>query len=707
MNWKIAAITSSVVGVVGIGVSVGVTVPLLLKSKDAIENYVPRSATSKLIDSSAINYVALGDSVTAGYSALMNGDYLSYADFFAKDLQKANRLGSYKNFAVSGAKISDQRDLFTKDVYAIDSIKNADIITTTIGANDLLAFVTMTDLPYFTSINSIEGIVKGTVTKLNVYRNTAFSSNTNVGTTDETTYSIIDEAIDKLEKMLETRDFHELLGVQKDARDIIFDIIKRDLYVFTHDLHEVAPNAKLVFIGPAMPFRHFPAHLLNSKQEAFGNITIMEYYNQFLETLRIGSTTDPIDGDSPLGYAEFYKFDDAPKFVEEIDLTMANPIDIHPSTYGHQIMGNWLFKSLAPKMKIDNPESFYTLGTAPNGDKVIDAANFELYDQEPAVLQSNIFIPLFKQLFDEMESINSNGKLPAWLEKMLPAFDDLKDLLDVVANYWRGPNTQTSDEAIENFANSIVKNTVMYLKNNGTDYFKSKSESEIKAAFLNLSVKTASGTSVRIQDQINASIQSAKAQNSILPLLMGFGVGIMNPMMFIASNSLDFLSHFAANVIDEQLNSSVSLDIKEANLASVRDLVNGSTSMLGLSLGEGLDSIMSILYEQFFRVDDSPTNAVTELWWATPFDVAKLQQSGTSVFEQELYKSFEKIAKEKLKSWNLDKNYFDFRYNFDNKKNEVKDMHSDYTEGDALTTLSAYIRIFLAMAGTKQIEITI
>lgn len=94
------------------------------------------------------NYLALGDSIAEGY--LFNGAIgNSYADYLASDcLPKNTNLN--KHFAITGATSNDLLEdlqenepyIENEETYFIeDAIKNADLITLTIGANDLLDIV--------------------------------------------------------------------------------------------------------------------------------------------------------------------------------------------------------------------------------------------------------------------------------------------------------------------------------------------------------------------------------------------------------------------------------------------------------------------------------------------------------------------------------------------------------------------------------------
>ena len=88
-----------------------------------------------------INYVALGDSLAAGYTPDKTIDK-SYTDFIAEKLNGEGVLGDYRNFGVPGYTTIDVLSSldFTNPENAdrLSAISKAQIITLDVGANDLL-----------------------------------------------------------------------------------------------------------------------------------------------------------------------------------------------------------------------------------------------------------------------------------------------------------------------------------------------------------------------------------------------------------------------------------------------------------------------------------------------------------------------------------------------------------------------------------------
>lgn len=83
--------------------------------------------------SAAVDYVALGDSYSAGVGAPgMGGICLQSPQGYPKQWAAAHQVSSYRSVACSGAVSSNVRDL---QVYALNS--RTDVVTITIGGNDV------------------------------------------------------------------------------------------------------------------------------------------------------------------------------------------------------------------------------------------------------------------------------------------------------------------------------------------------------------------------------------------------------------------------------------------------------------------------------------------------------------------------------------------------------------------------------------------
>lgn len=97
--------------------------------------------------SSKITYLSLGDSLALGENAYGDIQY-GYSDYVASYLERSDRLFFYtKSFAKSGSRIEDMKNAIMKNEtiqiekkqYALkELLRKADIVTLSIGANDIL-----------------------------------------------------------------------------------------------------------------------------------------------------------------------------------------------------------------------------------------------------------------------------------------------------------------------------------------------------------------------------------------------------------------------------------------------------------------------------------------------------------------------------------------------------------------------------------------
>jgi len=103
------------------------------------------------------NYVAIGDSLAAGRNSYGAYDY-GYTDYIRDYLKQKDKLSSYVNYAVSGYSTDDvindinynrTIEVDGKDVGLKRALRESDLVTISIGANDLLKNVN------FSSVSSL------------------------------------------------------------------------------------------------------------------------------------------------------------------------------------------------------------------------------------------------------------------------------------------------------------------------------------------------------------------------------------------------------------------------------------------------------------------------------------------------------------------------------------------------------------------------
>ena len=105
---------------------------------------------------SKIIYISLGDSIAEGMTPYHNIDY-GYTDYVADYLKKQDNLSFYtKKYSKSGYTISDvKRDIDDNKVVEIDNkkyylkemLRESDLVTITLGANDFLKGMSIDDIP--------------------------------------------------------------------------------------------------------------------------------------------------------------------------------------------------------------------------------------------------------------------------------------------------------------------------------------------------------------------------------------------------------------------------------------------------------------------------------------------------------------------------------------------------------------------------------
>lgn len=117
--------------------------------------FVPYSVTrSGDYENKIVNYVALGDSIASGYG-LKDADAESYVGRITEALERQYGAVRLTNLGKNGLRSEELLEILTNPEYKqhdtyMAAIKNADLITLSIGSNDLLQYVSReTDLEEF------------------------------------------------------------------------------------------------------------------------------------------------------------------------------------------------------------------------------------------------------------------------------------------------------------------------------------------------------------------------------------------------------------------------------------------------------------------------------------------------------------------------------------------------------------------------------
>lgn len=136
---------------IGAGITAAAILPSTLKLKDGLENFVVAgkgSSSHSIKGKDELNYVALGDSVAAGVVGFLGEDTVnSYPEYLEASLENHGVDVNLNNIAVSGYRRGDVIKQLGEPA-VINMMADADLVTTTIGGNDLLPILKMFDIPY-------------------------------------------------------------------------------------------------------------------------------------------------------------------------------------------------------------------------------------------------------------------------------------------------------------------------------------------------------------------------------------------------------------------------------------------------------------------------------------------------------------------------------------------------------------------------------
>ncbi|HIT22667.1 MAG TPA: SGNH/GDSL hydrolase family protein [Candidatus Scybalousia intestinigallinarum] len=113
-----------------------------------------------VFSSKEINYIALGDSLVEGRNPYGEISY-SYTDYLRDILKETKRLNYYQKYAQSGYQTSDMIAKIQEDNQLKKDLRESDLVTISIGANDFLGKIDISNLSLDvikTYKNTIEGI---------------------------------------------------------------------------------------------------------------------------------------------------------------------------------------------------------------------------------------------------------------------------------------------------------------------------------------------------------------------------------------------------------------------------------------------------------------------------------------------------------------------------------------------------------------------
>ncbi|WP_029512688.1 SGNH/GDSL hydrolase family protein [Mycoplasmopsis iners] len=286
-----------------------------------------------------VRYVAIGDSITAGFDATLPNDFqgeltaegevtgASYPAYFAALIQsaEANKLESFKNFARSGATMEHWNALFAHkydhlepktlakmhrlfgqdlDGYAdlvIERLKTANLLTLSLGANDTIALLKkeIAKLPFAALIQQI------TNKKYN---------------------------------------YGQIVEILNTTFQNVYDAIEQREVELINHLKAINPNLNINFVSYPLPMS-FIGKLVDQYLKDNFNIPIAA--SQIL----IGLLNDKIKFVANANDANFVNVYNAPYWIPKVEKLAPSLFDIHPSIFGYKKMAMELFSKLILKTK--------------------------------------------------------------------------------------------------------------------------------------------------------------------------------------------------------------------------------------------------------------------------------------------------------------------------------------------------------------------
>ena len=344
----VASVSGSLV-VGGLGISLGINLANISKenarnSRERNHNVSLNDKTTKTLDGSYalgnhIKYVALGDSTSAGFSALNTKEKVagelkdgkitgySYPSYVARSLNKLNKLDAYKNLSIPGFNsgillnalnekyaMSEYDKLSLKNNVGQDAYKNfnmknyrkkirnelkeANFATLSIGADDIMGLIKIGDVSL---INMIEHIQKGELPK-----------NWNINIDKKHIIKKIDEAIVHLEKII-------------------------------MEIKLLNPSIGIFISGYPMPLLQFRNALARVTQMPTNIKNKLTSFSEFLLEKMNSIGKNVSQKFSSVDYGN----PDQKKYWEDNSVSLSKDMfDIHPTVYGYRAMAGEVMASL-------------------------------------------------------------------------------------------------------------------------------------------------------------------------------------------------------------------------------------------------------------------------------------------------------------------------------------------------------------------------
>lgn len=338
-----------------------------------------------------INYVAFGDSVSAGFSPYINDLSLSrttllnirdndnkgsFNNYLKQALINKDLLNSYKDFSQSGLSSYEINNLSYEKVQAI---KKADYISYQAGANDLLN--NLIDSKVYSDQESIDKDYK------------TFIDIKNKKITDQ---NQIKEYLDSFLSIKKELNKNDLIAIKESIGINILNFIKT-----TYDLNN---NTSILLLGYHFPYQRWNSYFYN-KEVLDTKISFIEFFKEINNSIK--QIADKYN---------FVNYLDINEVVQEnkdnIDQILPNHYDIHFSSYFSIILANKIWTEVIDKIYKENNLSDFKL----------DKTNLNIKEfSKPEEINT-----IYKSYNDKVWDINKNSYISSFGNKIVDEIDVAK-----------------------------------------------------------------------------------------------------------------------------------------------------------------------------------------------------------------------------------------------------------------------------------------
>lgn len=296
------------------------------KNKSKIKTELQRKKSSLFISKNQkINYVALGDSISAGFDGTLDKDYqgkklsdgkidgLSFPAFLARALDVNNRVESFENFSMTGSTVDIWNDLlFTIPKNDIERY-NLDMIKETIFGD------------------GFEKIIEGIKTKLKNSNLVTFTLGGNDFINSAINEIFKTQTINSLleGKAIDLKVFFNSIGAKLAS---IVEMVKNKTITFVNNLKKLAPKANINIIQYPLPLLKLEGLITKiiNQNTKFKDISYNDFFNNWTNNV-----FKDLAVQTNINYINAFNYDYWKNNKNELTTLF---FDIHPSIQGYKKM---------------------------------------------------------------------------------------------------------------------------------------------------------------------------------------------------------------------------------------------------------------------------------------------------------------------------------------------------------------------------------